>query len=78
MHPGEHFLEAVFPGRLVNPRLLVYDATGRQVSSFDLSGYEVAGPRYFQWGTDRMASGLYFAALVSGDKRQTASFVYLR
>ncbi len=76
--PGEHILEAVFPGNTVSPRLLVYDATGRQVSSFDLSGYPVSGTRYFQWGSDEMASGLYFAALVSGDKRQTASFVYLR
>jgi hypothetical protein len=77
-HPGEHILEAVLPGNMVNPRLLVYDATGRQVASFKLAGHTGSGTRYFQCSASQMASGLYIAALVAGDRRETASFVYLR
>jgi hypothetical protein len=65
-----------------NVRLLVYDIRGRKVKELD-SGHRQPGFYTVHWdGRDtsgrELSSGLYYALLITGDKRQTQRLVLLK
>jgi hypothetical protein len=62
--------------RDAHTRLAIYDAHGREVARL-VDGLQTAGEHVVPWGTGRLAPGLYFARLTSGDRVAGAKLVVL-
>jgi hypothetical protein len=57
--------------------LIVYDVTGRQVTTL-FSGMAAAGRNRVSWTAEDLPSGIYFCRLASGDSRQTRKLILMK